>query len=433
MARILIEALLLAISLAMLFLSSLSEAALVTSNPVRLRAMEDRDNRARLAGALLQNRQEVLGTLIICLNFSMIVISALVADLALTWNEEFLPLAAAISLVAILLLGEITPKTLAVRRPEDTAVRTAGVVALLHRALMPVTSGLTRISRALLRSIVVPVLGGHVEAQVPSFSDEELKELVAVSEAEGEVAAEEKVMIHGVIELANKAAHELMVPRTDMNCLPESAGISEAVSLSQQHGHSRIPIYKDSVDNITGVVYIKDLAAHVSSGEGDPCLREVARAPYFVPESKNVAELLREMQVRRVHMAIVLDEHGGTAGLVTIEGLLEQVVGDIMDEYDTGEQPDIIRIDENSAVLDARTAVDKVEQEFQVELAEGGYDSIAGFLLAQLGRMPNVGERVRAGNMLFTVEAVNQNRIERIRALRLPNDEGQDEGKDKEA
>jgi CBS domain containing-hemolysin-like protein len=217
-----------------------------------------------------------------------------------------------------------------------------------------------------------------------------------------------------------------------MNCLPESASISEAVSLSHRHGHSRIPIYKDSVDNITGVVYVKDLAAHVSSGESDTTLRDVARDPYFVPESKNVAELLREMQAHRVHMAIVLDEHGGTAGLVTIEDLLEQVVGDIMDEYDTGEQPDIVRIDESSALLDARTAVDKVEEEFQVELAEGDYDSIAGFLLARLGRMPRVGERVRAGNLLFTVEAVNQNRIERIRALKLPTGEGRDESKDKE-
>jgi putative hemolysin len=382
-----------------------------------------------MTGELLEKRQEVLGTLIVSLNVSIIVISAVVADLTLVWNGHLLPLTAAISLIAILLLGEITPKTLGLRQPEDMAMRTAVAVAFLHGALTPVTKNLTRIGMGMLRSIVVPVLGGQAEARGPSFSDEELKELVTAGEAAGEVGAEEKVMIHGVIELANKEAHELMVPRTDMSCLPESASVSEAVSLSQQRGDSRIPIYRDNVDNITGVAYMKDLAAHLSAGKGNASLREVARAPYFVPESKNVAELLSEMQAHRVHMAIVLDEHGGTAGLVTIEDLLEQVVGDIMDEYDTAEQPDVIWIDERSALLDARTAVDKVEQEFQVELGEGDYDSIAGFVLARLGRMPHVGEQVQVGNLLFTVEAVSRNRIQRIRAVKLADNE-KDESKD---
>ena len=225
-------------------------------------------------------------------------------------------------------------------------------------------------------------------------------------------------MIHGVIEFADTVAREVMVPRLDMVCLEAAATVREGVLRARETGYSRLPIYEDTLDHIVGVVYVRDLLAHLQAkGRRRRAARGRRARAYFVPESKKVDDLLREMQRRQVHLAIVIDEYGGTAGLLTIEDLLEQIVGEIYDEHDL-EEPEIQMLDERTAIVDARAAVEEVGEAFAVTLPEGDFDSIGGLVLDRLGHMPEPGERVRVNGLEITIEQVRQHRIEKIRVVR---------------
>ena len=407
------------VSLVFLGFVSLAEAALVRADRVAIRQMAEGGNiGAKRVERLLEDRQQMLGSLIICLNVAMIVIATLVTDLAIKlWGSQWIPLTTVVMLLAILVIAEITPKTYSVHSPERIAARCGGIVWSVNRFLSPVVRGLIWIARILNRRLVVPLLGGEVAVHPFSFSEEEIKELATVGQEAGELEEDEKEMIHGVIEFADKVAREVMVPRTDMVCLDSNASISDAIAIATEHGYSRIPVYEEDLDHIIGIVYAKDLLVHLREGEDDVPVRTLMRPPYIVPESKQVDAFLREMQRQRLHMAIVIDEYGGTAGLVTIEDLIEEIVGEIVDEHDL-EEPEIQRLDDDSALVDARVSIDEVEDEFQVPLPEGDFDSIGGLVLDLLGRVPNVGEKIECNGLELTVEKVEEQRIEKIRVIK---------------
>ena len=414
-----IEAAVIALAWVVLCLSSLAEAALVRADPVRMRQLADEGSRAaRLALRLAERRQEMLGALIILVNVALIVVSVLAAHLTgALLGDRWLPVTAAAMVVFILIACEITPKTYAVLHAERAALFCAAPVAALTAALRPAVGLLNAIARGLMRLVLVRVLGGQIEPSAAAFSDEEIKALVVAGEESGELEAEEKEMINGVIEFADTVAREVMVPRLDMVCLEASATVLDAVRRARETGYSRLPIYEDTLDSIVGVVYARDLLAQLQAKGPDAALREVARPAYFVPESKKVDDLLREMQRRQVHLAIVIDEYGGTAGLLTIEDLLEQIVGEIRDEHDL-EEPEIQMLDERTAIVDARAAVEEVGEAFAVTLPEGDFDSIGGLVLDRLGHVPEPGERMRVNGLEITIEQVRQHRIEKIRVVR---------------
>jgi CBS domain containing-hemolysin-like protein len=360
----------------------------------------------------------MLGALIIVLNVAVIVISVLVAHLTVALvGPRWLPLTAAGMIVFILVVCEITPKTYAVLHAERVALLMAAPAAALTAALRPLVALLNAVARGLMRAVLLRVLGGRLEPAAAAFTDEEIKALVVAGERSGELEEEEKEMIHGVIEFADQVAREVMVPRLDMVCLEASATVREGVLRARETGFSRLPIYEDTVDHIIGVVHARDLLAHLQAKAADAPLREVARPAYFVPEKKKMDDLLREMQRRQVHQAIVIDEYGGTAGLLTIEDLLEQIVGEIFDEHDV-EEPEIQMLDERTAIVDARAAVEEVGEAFGVTLPEGDFDTIGGLALDRLGHLPEPGERVRVNGLEITIEQVRQHRIEKIRVVR---------------
>ena len=414
-----IELAIVAAALVALGLTSLFEAALVRVDLVRIRQWADQGSRsARLVQRLSEQRQQVLGALIIVLNLSVIVASVLVADFTVaTVGQRWLPVTAAGMILFILVACEITPKTYAVHHAERVALLAAPPVAALTALLRPAVALLNAIARGLMRAVLVRVLGGRLEPSAQAFTDEEIKALVVAGEESGELEEEEKEMIHGVIEFADKVAREVMMPRLDMVCLEASATVHEGVLRARETGYSRLPIYEDTLDHIVGVVHVRDLLAHLQGKGPEAPLREIARPAYFVPESKKVVELLRERQRRRVHLAIVIDEYGGTAGLLTIEDLLEQIVGEIYDEYDV-EEREIQMLDERTAIVDARAAVEEVGEAFALTLPEGDFDSIGGLVLDRLGHMPEPGERVRVNGLEITIEQVRQHRIEKIRVVR---------------
>jgi CBS domain containing-hemolysin-like protein len=266
----------------------------------------------------------------------------------LSTSAEAISLIVVTALLALftIIFGELVPKSLALAHPESFALRLSGFVELMLRLLSPLVVVLTAITRR-----VAGVLGAGQQAE-GVMSTEELRILVERGGEQGILEAEEEQMIQAVIELGDQRIHEVMIPRIDMVSLPADATLEEVIDKVIDEGHSRIPVYEETIDEIVGILYAKDLLPFLKPSSGAPAtLRPMLRTPVFVPESMSVDDLLHEFQRRKVHIAIVLDEYGGTAGLVTIEDLLEEIVGEIQDEYDT-EEPLIVRLSEDEARID---------------------------------------------------------------------------------
>ncbi len=319
-----------------------------------------------------------------------------------------------------IVFGELVPKTLALARPERFALVLSGPVDLLARVLGPIVALLTAITRQIAR-----LFGAEVrpEAQI---SAEELMLIVERGGEQGVLEAEEEQMIHAVIELGEHRLHEVMVPRIAIVALDASASLDEAIDLVVDEGHSRIPVFEESIDQVIGILYAKDLLPILKNGAKDrPSLRSLLRTPVFVPESMTIDDLLHEFQRRKVHIAIVLDEYGGTAGLVTIEDLLEEIVGEIQDEYDV-EEPMVVRLSEDEVRIDGRADVDELADAFETELGledRAEYDTVGGLIFHRLGGVPKPGDRVSVDSLILTVESTDGRRVGKVLAARAKTEE----------
>jgi putative hemolysin len=339
--------------------------------------------------------------------FSTIPLIAAEADLI-----ALLIVTALVSFVTIV-FGEQVPKILALAHAERTALIFAVPVDILGWVLAPIVWPLTKITQAITR------LFGIADVPQERLTAEELMILVERGGEQGVIEAEEQQMIGAVLELGDQRAHEVMVPRIDIVALPVSATLDQMVETIVREGHSRIPIFQDSIDNIIGILYAKDLLPFVTSREL-PTIRKILRTPLFVPESISVDDLLHSLQRRRVHIAIVLDEYGGTAGLVTIEDLLEEIVGEIQDEYDV-EEPMVEAISENEARIDGRASIDDLTTHFGIELNGDDreeYDTVGGLVYHEVGGVPVVGDTFDVDGLKVTVESTDGRRVGKVLVVR---------------
>lgn len=248
-------------------------------------------------------------------------------------------------------------------------------------------------------------------------TEEEIQELMNAGEEEGLINEEENQMIRSIFALGDTVVREIMLPRTDMACVSVDAGVKEVLDSVIACGHSRIPVYDGTVDNIIGLIYAKDLLKYWGMDASAIVLREIIRAPYFIPESKNLEELLHEFKKKRVHIAIVIDEYGGTSGLVTIEDLLEQIVGDIQDEYDLEEDWLVVEPD-GSVIVDARLPIEELKEHFDIEVEREKFDTVGGLIFHLIGRIPATGEEVDTGSIHMTVLGADERRISKVRIVR---------------
>jgi CBS domain containing-hemolysin-like protein len=246
--------------------------------------------------------------------------------------------------------------------------------------------------------------------------------LVDAGEEEGVIEEEEKAMIYSIFQLDNTLAREVMVPRIDLLAFKNSVTLEEATETLLRTGHSRAPVYTESIDHIVGLVYIKDLLAAWREGELDRTVSELIREPYFVPEAKKADDLLAEMQAKRVHMAVVVDEYGGTAGVVTIEDIVEEIVGEIRDEYDFAEELAYEEVREGSYIFSGGIDLDDVNQIADAHIPKETSETLGGFIYSQLGKVPTPGESVDAGGLHFVVEEVSGRRIRKIKAEKIMNE-----------
>jgi CBS domain containing-hemolysin-like protein len=348
-------------------------------------------------------------------------VAAVLATVALVelWGagwQSFLTAAGVMTVISYVLVG-VGPRTLGRQHAYGVALATAGVVRVLGRVLGPVATLLILVGNALTP--------GRGFRDGPFSSEVELRELVDMAEERGVVESGERQMIHSVFELGDTIAREVMVPRTDVVWIERTKTVRQALALALRSGFSRLPVMGESVDDVVGVVYLKDLVRRSQNGSDNrgPRVEEVMRPPTFVPESKPVDELLRDMQAKRIHIAIVVDEYGGFAGLVTIEDILEEIVGEIADEHDAFQRPPIEELPDGSVRVTARLSVEDLAEIFPgVELPEDDdVETVGGLLARALGRVPIEGAKADVGGLRLVAESTGgrRNRIDTLLVCRV--------------
>lgn len=318
-----------------------------------------------------------------------------------------------VSGAVILVFGLAVPNAWARYAGEELVVDTYYVLALCGLVLKPVVSSLEFLDEIVRRLAGAP---RHDDAGEAEHIEQEILDAVSEGEKHGAVDETEKEMIESVIELRDTHVGQIMTPRTDMIALDVASGVAAARELVIKEGHSRIPLYEENIDKIVGVLYAKDLLTIERDGDTD--LREIMRTVPFVPESKSLRDLLQEFQTTKIHLAVVIDEYGGTAGVVTFEDILEELVGEIVDEYEPPEPEPLTRIDEATVEVDAKLRIDELNDELDVQLPEGkDYDTVGGFVLAEMGRIPSEGEELLADNVHLRVLDADDRKINRLRVF----------------
>ncbi|MEZ4767567.1 MAG: hemolysin family protein [Caldilineales bacterium] len=352
---------------------------------------------------------QVLEMLAIPLAVGAVVWLALGFGLTWSWQIPLLLLLTGLVLVCV----QVASRALAMRSADSSGMRLAGAVRSVARVMSPLAAGL----RA-LADIITGRSADAASADGIFLSEDQLRFLIDTSEEPGLIEEDEKKMIASIFQLGETLVRELMVPRIDLVAVEESTPLEDALDVIIRAGHSRIPVYRGNIDHIQGLLYAKDMLPPFRDGRHDLPITELMRPAYFVPESKKVDDLLRELQQRRVHMAVIVDEYGGTAGAVTIEDLLEEIVGDIQDEYDT-ETPLAVQLGEREFIFDAQIRLDEVSEMLDVEFEAEESDTLGGLIYSELGSIPAVGSRVEYDGLILEVISLQGRRILQVKVSQL--------------
>jgi CBS domain containing-hemolysin-like protein len=392
---------------------AMSETAITRMSKIKAQSLveEERPHAPTLL-RLVEHTERVLPVVLFALEMCTLVAATMVGVIALhLFGPLGVVVATAFEVLVIFVVAELAPKTWAVQHTERAALLAAPVVRALvgFAPLRWITRGLIGITNW--------VLPGKGIKEGPYVSEEMLLAM-ADSAAEDEVIEhQERTLIHSIIDFGDTVVRDVMRPRPDMVAVESRARIRDVVDIAIAAGYSRIPVYGQGIDDILGIVYVKDLLGALHSGRADDQVSSILRDAQFTPESKRVSELMREMQANKQHMAIVIDEYGGTAGLVTLEDLLEELVGEITDEYDTEEAPPEL-LEDGTVVVNARMPIDEVNDLLEdSELPEGDWDTVGGLIYGLLGHVPTEGEEIESGGHQLRAERVQGRRIGRVRIL----------------
>jgi putative hemolysin len=400
-------------------MASGTETALTSVGRLRVRFLAEQGSKAAsILQRLRADPNRFLSTVLFVNTLALIVAStatALLSESVFTrWGVPeglrlWLTLLDSVILSVILLIAaEVTPKTLAITHAERVALIAARPVDTLASFLGPILWAVTIISRALT--------GGRA-ARAPYLSEEELISMLHVSEEQGVIEEQEHQMIHGIIEIGDKTVREIMIPRTDIVAVERNADLREVVKLFKEHRHTRMPVYERDIDHVVGLIHTKDLLLFYTLSSSQKFdMDKLLRPIEFTPEQKKVDELLHDMRTKKVHMMIVVDEYGGTAGLVTLEDLLEEIVGEIRDEYDSAEEDQLVILNDHEARVDAGFPLEELNSRLGLAIEESGdYDSVGGYVHSVLGKIAQPGDSFKGGRARWTVEKVKGRRIEIIR------------------
>jgi putative hemolysin len=385
-----------------------SEAALFSLNTVQVERLRERGGVVgRLIASLLQRPTNLIITFLVGNEIVNVALAVTATSLALLlYGEGGEYVAIVVTTIILLLFGEVTPKSLAVRYPERISRLMAWPIQIFAYVITPLRWG--------LRKLVDAVMGEHAERPISLITAAEFKTLVEFSEDEGIIDQDERNLIQRVFEFGGHRVSQIMTPRTDIFALEVSEPLATALPKIRDNRFSRIPVYEGTIDQIIGILYAKDLLPYSRHPELEVKLRDLVHPVFFVPESKRIDELLREFQRNKVHMAIVVDEYGGVSGLVTMEDALEELVGEIVDEFDT-EEILCRQIDPQTYVVSAKLPLDEFNDKLGVSIPREDADTIGGHVFHLFGKLPKRGESVSAHGLIFTIEHIKGTRILEIR------------------
>lgn len=391
------------------FFSS-AETALTTVNKIRMRTLaEDGDKRAERVLNITNDSGKMLSAILIGNNIVNLSASSIATSLAIKlWGSVAAGIATGVLTVVILIFGEISPKTLATIHSEKIALTYSGAIAFLMKLLTPVIFLINNLSLGFLRLLRVKPNDGNQQ-----MTEEELRTIVDVSKESGVIESDEHEMINNLFDFGDSQAKEVMIPRIDMTFVQVDSTYDELIELYKKDKFTRLPVYEESIDDVIGIVNMKDLL--LCANKEHFSVRDIMREPYFTYEHKNTAELLIEMRKSSISIAIVLDEYGVTAGLITLEDLLEEIVGEIRDEYDEDEEDPIVQLSEREFIVQGSANLDDICEDLDLSFTSEDYDTIGGYLIGLLDHLPEKNEVIITDdNVLLRVEQMDKNRIEKI-------------------
>ncbi len=404
---------------------SAAETAITSLGALKVRHLIDSHGKSMNHLKIWLDKPHRIITTILIYNTAInILAGAITTGLAIKYfDDRGIAIATGAVTFLVLTFGEIIPKSYAKAHAEPVAIYSLHIVRMAYYALFPLVWLFSEAAQ-----IFVTYMTKN-KSHSPSITEEELEFLINVGESDGAIEDTKRDMISGVFDFDETVVREVMTPRTDINALNEDSDtIQDAIQLINECGHSRIPVFKDSIDNVTGIVLVKDIIKYAAKANGGPApkLSDLIREPYFTPESKPLMEVFKDLKKSKVHMAIVVDEYGGTAGIVTMEDILEEIVGDIQDEHDV-EEAEIVEI--TPGIYDVSGAVNIDEfvefygledtvSEAEKEKLEADVDTVGGWITEIVGELPEVGQRMTIGHLIIEVTEVGQRRIERMRVTR---------------
>ena len=390
------------------FFSS-SETALTTVNLIRIRNLADNGDKA--AAWVLKARRDqskMLGAILIGNNVVNLSASSMLTVLVTdVFGSQAVGAATGVLTLLVLLFGEIAPKTIATLEAEKNALRFARVICFLMTILTPVIFVVNLLSGGVLR-----LLGVDPNKPTDSITEDELRTIVEVGHEKGVIESEEKEMINNVFDLGDSVARDIMVPRIDMSFVDVEASYEELMEIFRRDHYTRLPVYEDNTDNIIGIINMKDLI--LLEDRAAFSVRDYLRQPLFTFESKKLSELMIEMRKTSNNIVIVLDEYGATAGLITLEDILEEIVGDIRDEFDADEEDELKELSKGEYLADGSMNLDDINDQLDLELVSEDFDSLGGFMIDRLEHLPAEGEEVETEEVRLVVEKVNKNRIDKV-------------------
>ena len=390
------------------FFSS-SETAMMAVNKIRVRNLADAGlSSAQTLMKVLDNQPKMLSAILIGNNIVNISASSLATILVTrAFGDMYVGVGTGILTLLVLIFGEITPKTSATLYSETMALRFAKPIYMIMQVLTPVIFIVDKLSQGVLRLL-------HVDPnkKQDAITEDELRTIVEVSHEEGVIESDEKKMIYNVFDFGDSVAKDIMVPRIDMTFIDVDATFSEVIEVFREVKYTRYPVYEETTDNVIGIINIKDLL--LTENQKKFCIRDYLREPLYTYEFKKTAELMVELRKTQNNIAIVLDEYGATAGLITLEDMLEEIVGEIRDEYDEDEEDLIRRIGPREYVVEEAMKLDDLNDQLGLDLESEDYDSIGGFIIGLLDHLPEEGEEVTHKTLRFVVDKVDRNRIDKI-------------------
>lgn len=401
-------------------LLSSSEVAFISVSRIRLRHLiEKGDARAKIAQNIRKEHDRLFSAVILSGNLFTVLATSVGTAVAISIIGEDVGIIVATVAMTILtvVFGELAPKTFAVTHAEKMSLTMARPIELYMKIISPLVSVFTRMSNS-----VIHVFGGKVMPAPQLMTEEEMMAMIKIGEEEGTIEKEEKAMLHNVFAFGDKKVTEAMVPRTEIVAIPEDAVVADALSLVSENGYSRYPVMRGTVDTITGLLYVKDIVMSMAKEEvpSGTAIKNFIRDAYYIPESKMVTTLLDEMQKRKFHIAIVVDEHGGTAGLITLEDIMEEIVGGLQDEFEALEaETEVEVLDERTFVVTGSAGLDEINELISTDLRSEEFHTIGGFLFGLFGHLPKVGEQLRYHDLRFLILEMDGRKIDKIKITKL--------------